>query len=97
MAFLTAFLPLWTQIELEEQRRSSRGRSKDKRKRKSHRNECGDKGAQPSPESKKTCPTSYSHSVQSPVTLHPEVNGCFFFFGGSQSRLTLTPRSFHLL
>lgn len=60
------------QIELEEQRRSSRGRSKDKRKRKSHRGECGEKGAQPSPEgseSKKTCPTSHA-----PATLHPEVD-----------------------
>lgn len=66
-----------TQIELEEQRRSSRGRSKDKRKRKSHRGECGEKGAQPSPEgseSKKPCPTSHSHSIHLPVTLHPEVN-----------------------
>uniref|UniRef100_H2RKM7 [histone H3]-trimethyl-L-lysine(4) demethylase n=1 Tax=Takifugu rubripes TaxID=31033 RepID=H2RKM7_TAKRU len=61
------------QIELEEQRRSSRGRSKDKRKRKSHRNE--EKGAQRSPqasESKKTCPTSHSHSVPLPVAPHPE-------------------------
>lgn len=66
-----------TQIELEEQRRSSRGRSKDKRKRKSHRSECGEKGAQRSPEgsdSKKTCPTSHSHSSHLPVTLHPEVS-----------------------
>lgn len=64
------------QIELEEQRRSSRGRSKDKRKRKSHRNDCGEKGAQRSPqasESKKTCPTSHSHSIHPPVALHPQV------------------------
>lgn len=66
-----------SQTELEEQRRSSRGRSKDKRKRRSHRGECGEKGGQRSPEgsdSKKTCPTSHSHSSHLAATLHPEVS-----------------------
>ncbi|KAM9855877.1 lysine-specific demethylase 5C isoform 2-T2 [Aulostomus maculatus] len=63
------------QIELEEQRRTSRGRTKDsKRKRKSHR---GGEGAAASSldasESKKTCPLSHSPSPHLPVQVHPEI------------------------
>lgn len=62
----------FSQIELEEQRRTSRGRAKEsKRKRKGHRGGAEETGQQlvaPS-ESKKTCPLS----SQLPVQIHPEV------------------------
>uniref|UniRef100_A0A3Q3QWB4 [histone H3]-trimethyl-L-lysine(4) demethylase n=2 Tax=Monopterus albus TaxID=43700 RepID=A0A3Q3QWB4_MONAL len=63
------------QIELEEQRRASRGRAKDsKRKRKGHRGGSGE-GAGERPlyasESKKTCPLSPSPHL--PVQVYPEV------------------------
>ncbi|XP_068602860.1 lysine-specific demethylase 5C [Brachionichthys hirsutus] len=63
------------QIELEEQRRTGRGRAKDsKRKRKSHRGGvlegAGERSADAT-ESKKACPLS--HSPRSPVQPHPEI------------------------
>ncbi|XP_040050456.1 lysine-specific demethylase 5C isoform X1 [Gasterosteus aculeatus] len=65
------------QIELEEQRRTSRGRAKDsKRKRKSHRGGSGDAAGKRSPdtsESKKTCPLSISPSPRLPVQTNPEI------------------------
>uniref|UniRef100_A0A3B4VQR3 [histone H3]-trimethyl-L-lysine(4) demethylase n=1 Tax=Seriola dumerili TaxID=41447 RepID=A0A3B4VQR3_SERDU len=65
------------QIELEEQRRTSRGRAKDsKRKRKSHRGGSGEGAGERSldaSESKKTCPLSHSPSPHLPVQTHPEV------------------------
>ncbi|XP_034028872.1 lysine-specific demethylase 5C isoform X2 [Thalassophryne amazonica] len=65
------------QIELEEQRRSSRGRSKDsKRKRKSHRGDSRDgtgAASQHVSESKKTCPHSPSSSTHVPIHIHPEI------------------------
>ncbi|XP_070765768.1 lysine-specific demethylase 5C [Enoplosus armatus] len=64
------------QIELEEQRRTSRGRAKDsKRKRKSHRGGSGDGAGERSldaSESKKTCPLSHNPSPHLPVQAHPE-------------------------
>uniref|UniRef100_A0A665UF64 [histone H3]-trimethyl-L-lysine(4) demethylase n=1 Tax=Echeneis naucrates TaxID=173247 RepID=A0A665UF64_ECHNA len=64
-------------IELEEQRRTSRGRAKDsKRKRKSHRCGGGEGAGERSldvSESKKTCPLSHSPSPHLPVQTHPEV------------------------
>ncbi|XP_055022124.1 lysine-specific demethylase 5C isoform X3 [Boleophthalmus pectinirostris] len=60
------------QIELEEQRRSNRGRTKDKRKRKGQRGLNRD-GTDAS-ESKKTCPPSQSPSLPTPtVYMHPEI------------------------
>ncbi|XP_034392143.1 lysine-specific demethylase 5C isoform X1 [Cyclopterus lumpus] len=63
------------QIELEEQRRTSRGRAKDsKRKRKGHRGGIGDGAGERSldaSESKKTCPLS--PSPQLPVQTNPEI------------------------
>ncbi|XP_044065606.1 lysine-specific demethylase 5C isoform X1 [Siniperca chuatsi] len=65
------------QIELEEQRRTSRGRAKDsKRKRKSHRGGSGEGAGERSldaSESKKTCPLSHSPSPHLPVQTHPEI------------------------
>ncbi|XP_054464440.1 lysine-specific demethylase 5C isoform X2 [Anoplopoma fimbria] len=65
------------QIELEEQRRTSRGRAKDsKRKRKSHRGGTGDGAGERSldaSESKKTCPLSHSPPTQLPVQTNPEI------------------------
>ncbi|XP_053173678.1 lysine-specific demethylase 5C isoform X1 [Scomber japonicus] len=65
------------QIELEDQRRTSRGRTKDsKRKRKSHRGGSGDGAGARSldaSESKKTCPPSHSPSPHLPAQIHPEV------------------------
>uniref|UniRef100_A0A8C2XAL9 [histone H3]-trimethyl-L-lysine(4) demethylase n=1 Tax=Cyclopterus lumpus TaxID=8103 RepID=A0A8C2XAL9_CYCLU len=67
------------QIELEEQRRTSRGRAKDsKRKRKGHRGGIGDGAGERSldaSESKKTCPLS--PSPQLPVQTNPEVTAPF--------------------
>lgn len=64
-------------IELEDQRRTSRGRSKDsKRKRKSHRGGSGEGAGARSldaSESKKTCPLSHSPSPHLPAQIHPEV------------------------
>lgn len=63
------------QIEVEEQRRTSRGRAKDsKRKRKSHRGGAGEQAGEKSLdgcESKKSCPLSHSPSPHLPV--QPEV------------------------
>ncbi|XP_056278142.1 lysine-specific demethylase 5C isoform X2 [Pseudoliparis swirei] len=63
------------QIELEEQRRTSRGRAKDsKRKRKSHRGGSGDGAGERSldpSESKKNCPLS--PAPQLPVQTNPEI------------------------
>ncbi|XP_034731880.1 lysine-specific demethylase 5C isoform X1 [Etheostoma cragini] len=63
------------QIELEEQRRTSRGRAKDsKRKRKSHRGGIGEGARERSldaSESKKTCPIS--PFPQLPVQTYPEI------------------------
>ncbi|XP_033484547.2 lysine-specific demethylase 5C isoform X2 [Epinephelus lanceolatus] len=65
------------QIELEEQRRTSRGRAKDsKRKRKSHRGGSGEGARERSlevSESKKTCPLSHSPSPQLPAQTYPEI------------------------
>ncbi|XP_040008024.1 lysine-specific demethylase 5C isoform X1 [Xiphias gladius] len=65
------------QIELEEQRRTSRGRAKDsKRKRKSHRGGSGEGAGERSldaSESKKTCPLSHSPSPHLPAQTHPEI------------------------
>uniref|UniRef100_A0A3B5B5X9 [histone H3]-trimethyl-L-lysine(4) demethylase n=1 Tax=Stegastes partitus TaxID=144197 RepID=A0A3B5B5X9_9TELE len=65
------------QIELDEQRRTSRGRAKDsKRKRKSHRGGSGEGAGERSldvSESKKTCTLSHSPSPHRPVQTHPEV------------------------
>ncbi|XP_006794209.1 lysine-specific demethylase 5C isoform X2 [Neolamprologus brichardi] len=61
------------QIELEEQRRAGRGRTKDsKRKRKSHRGGSGDGGQRSldASETKKTCPFRHTPS---PVQTHPEI------------------------
>lgn len=64
------------QIELEEQRRTSRGRAKDsRRKRKGHRGGSGDGAGERSldaSESKKTCPLSHSPSHHLSVQTHPE-------------------------
>lgn len=64
-------------IELEDQRRTSRGRSKDsKRKRKSHRGGSGEGAGARSldaSESKKTCPLSHSPSPHLPAKINPEV------------------------
>ncbi|XP_047433228.1 lysine-specific demethylase 5C isoform X1 [Mugil cephalus] len=65
------------QIELEEQRRASRGRTKDtKRKRKSHRGGSGE-GARErsldSSESKKTCPLKHSPSPPLPAQTNSEI------------------------
>lgn len=60
------------QIELEEQRRSSHGRTKDKRKRKGHRGSNREGSSEPS-DSKKTCPSSHSPSPHSTVYHHPEI------------------------
>uniref|UniRef100_A0A3Q3F9S9 [histone H3]-trimethyl-L-lysine(4) demethylase n=1 Tax=Labrus bergylta TaxID=56723 RepID=A0A3Q3F9S9_9LABR len=66
------------QIELEEQRRTGRGRPKDsKRKRKGHRSSVGEGAGGRSldaSESKKTCPLSHSPFPHLPVQTHPEVN-----------------------
>ncbi|XP_031700179.1 lysine-specific demethylase 5C isoform X2 [Anarrhichthys ocellatus] len=63
------------QIELEEQRRTNRGRAKDsKRKRKGHRGGSGDRAGERSldaSESKKTCPLSPSPRL--PVQTNPEI------------------------
>ncbi|KAM4562868.1 lysine-specific demethylase 5C isoform 2-T2 [Odontesthes bonariensis] len=65
------------QIELEEQRRTSRGRPKDsKRKRKGHRGGCGEGAGEQSldvAKSKKTCPLRHSLSPHPQVQTHPEV------------------------
>ncbi|XP_032401165.1 lysine-specific demethylase 5C isoform X1 [Xiphophorus hellerii] len=67
------------QIELEEQRgaRTSRGRPKDKRKRKGHRGSSADAaGHQPqdASQSKKTCPLKNSPTrPHSNVEIHPEI------------------------
>ncbi|XP_068453283.1 lysine-specific demethylase 5C isoform X2 [Clinocottus analis] len=65
------------QIELEEQRRTSRGRAKDsKRKRKSHRGGSGDGAGErslDSSESKKTCSLSHSPAPQLPVQTNPGI------------------------
>uniref|UniRef100_A0A3Q1EK70 [histone H3]-trimethyl-L-lysine(4) demethylase n=1 Tax=Acanthochromis polyacanthus TaxID=80966 RepID=A0A3Q1EK70_9TELE len=65
------------QIELDEQRRTSRGRAKEsKRKRKSHRGGSGEGPGEPSldaSESKKTCTLSHSPSPHPPVQTHTEV------------------------
>uniref|UniRef100_A0A8C2XAS9 [histone H3]-trimethyl-L-lysine(4) demethylase n=1 Tax=Cyclopterus lumpus TaxID=8103 RepID=A0A8C2XAS9_CYCLU len=70
---------LRTLIQLEEQRRTSRGRAKDsKRKRKGHRGGIGDGAGERSldaSESKKTCPLS--PSPQLPVQTNPEVTAPF--------------------
>lgn len=61
------------QIELEEQRRAGRGRTKDsKRKRKIHRGGSGDGGQRSldASETKKTCPFRHTPS---PVQTHPEI------------------------
>ncbi|KAM6925527.1 lysine-specific demethylase 5C isoform 2-T2 [Xenentodon cancila] len=65
------------QIELEEQRRTSRGRAKDpKRKRKGHRSGSregpGEKSLDVS-KSKKTCPLKHNPSPQLPVQTYPEI------------------------
>ncbi|XP_061591220.1 lysine-specific demethylase 5C isoform X2 [Cololabis saira] len=64
------------QIELDEQRRTNRGRPKDpKRKRKGHRSGSregpGEKSLDVS-KSKKTCPVKHSPSPQPPVQSYPE-------------------------
>ncbi|XP_074499617.1 lysine-specific demethylase 5C isoform X2 [Sebastes fasciatus] len=65
------------QIELEEQRRTSRGRTKDsKRKRKSHRGVTGEGTGERSldaSESKKTCPISHGPFPQLPVQTYPQI------------------------
>uniref|UniRef100_A0A7N6A8I7 [histone H3]-trimethyl-L-lysine(4) demethylase n=1 Tax=Anabas testudineus TaxID=64144 RepID=A0A7N6A8I7_ANATE len=65
------------QIELEEQRRTSRGRTKDsKRKRKGHRASNGEGAGERSlgaSESKKNCPLDRNPSPHLPVHIHPEV------------------------
>ncbi|XP_063748483.1 lysine-specific demethylase 5C [Eleginops maclovinus] len=65
------------QIELIEQRRSSRGRAKDsKRKRKSHRGGSGEGAggrSLDSSESKKTCTLKHSTPPQLPVHTNPEI------------------------
>ncbi|XP_037629270.1 lysine-specific demethylase 5C isoform X1 [Sebastes umbrosus] len=65
------------QIELEEQRRTSRGRTKDsKRKRKSHRGVSGEGAGERSldaSESKKTCPISHGPFPQLPVQTYPQI------------------------
>uniref|UniRef100_A0A8C4DGG0 [histone H3]-trimethyl-L-lysine(4) demethylase n=1 Tax=Dicentrarchus labrax TaxID=13489 RepID=A0A8C4DGG0_DICLA len=65
------------QIELEEQRRTSRGRAKDsKRKRKGHRGGSGEGAGERSldaSESKKTCPLSHRPSPHLPVQTQQEV------------------------
>uniref|UniRef100_A0A3B4YQR8 [histone H3]-trimethyl-L-lysine(4) demethylase n=1 Tax=Seriola lalandi dorsalis TaxID=1841481 RepID=A0A3B4YQR8_SERLL len=79
------------QIELEEQRRTSRGRAKDsKRKRKSHRGGSGEGAGERSldaSESKKTCPLSHSPSPHLPVQTHPEVRSVIFSFSGNNFNL----------
>ncbi|XP_029012780.1 lysine-specific demethylase 5C isoform X2 [Betta splendens] len=65
------------QIALEEQRRTSRGRAKDsKRKRKGHRGEnvevAGEQSSSAS-ESKKTCPLKHSPSPHLALQIHPEI------------------------
>ncbi|CAJ1084669.1 lysine-specific demethylase 5C isoform X3 [Xyrichtys novacula] len=66
------------QIELDEQRRTSRGRPKDsKRKRKGHRGGVGEEAGGRSldaSESKKTCPLSRSPFPHLPVQTHPETD-----------------------
>ncbi|XP_078144236.1 lysine-specific demethylase 5C isoform X2 [Centroberyx gerrardi] len=65
------------QIELQEQRGTSRGRAKDsKRKRKSHRGGSGEETGPRSldvSESKKTRPLSQSPSPHLPIQTHPEI------------------------
>lgn len=65
------------QIELEEQRRTSRARPKDsKRKRKSHRGGSGEGAGERSldaSESKKTCPLSHRPSPHLPAQTNPEI------------------------
>ncbi|XP_026187625.1 lysine-specific demethylase 5C isoform X2 [Mastacembelus armatus] len=65
------------QIELEEQRRTNRGRAKDsKRKRKSHRRGSGEgarEGSLGASVSKKNCPLSHSPSPHTPVQTHSEI------------------------
>ncbi|KAM3618122.1 uncharacterized protein V6R79_015908 [Siganus canaliculatus] len=65
------------QIELEEQRRTGRGRAKDsKRKRKSHRGgsrEAAGEMSLDASESKKTCPLSFSTSPHLPAQVHSEI------------------------
>ncbi|XP_029974439.1 lysine-specific demethylase 5C isoform X1 [Salarias fasciatus] len=65
------------QIELEEQRRVSRGRAKDsKRKRKSHKGVGGDGAGERSldgSQSKKSCPVSQSAPPHVPIQIHPEI------------------------
>ncbi|XP_030588907.1 lysine-specific demethylase 5C isoform X2 [Archocentrus centrarchus] len=65
------------QIELEEQRRTSRGRAKEsRRKRKSHRGDSGEGTGQRSldaSETKKTCPFRHTSSPHVPVQTHPEI------------------------
>uniref|UniRef100_UPI0037E9243F lysine-specific demethylase 5C isoform X3 n=1 Tax=Semicossyphus pulcher TaxID=241346 RepID=UPI0037E9243F len=66
------------QIELDEQRRTGRGRPKDsKRKRKGHRGGGGEGAGGRSldaSESKKTCPVSRSPFPHLPVQTHPETD-----------------------
>ncbi|KAM6981511.1 lysine-specific demethylase 5C isoform 1-T1 [Tautogolabrus adspersus] len=66
------------QIELEEQRRTGRGRPKDaKRKRKGHRSGVGEGAGGRSldaSESKKACPLSHSPFPHLPVQTHPETD-----------------------
>ncbi|XP_069560397.1 lysine-specific demethylase 5C isoform X1 [Brachyistius frenatus] len=65
------------QIELEEQRRTNRGRVREsKRKRKSHRGGSGDGAGERSleaSESKKTCPLRHGPSPHLPVKTQPEI------------------------